>query len=153
MSSEPGSNQYLTFTLDEHTFGLDILRVQELKGHSTITALPNTPPHVRGVINLRGTIIPVIDLRTRFGMTAREFHKYTVIIVVTVGSKVMGLAVDGVADVLAVPTASVQPAPAISPGSEAQLIAGLAHSLDGVIVLLDIDRLLDADELAQLPVS
>lgn len=152
MSSE-SAHQYLTFTLDQHTFGLDILRVQELKGHSTITPLPNTPPHVRGVINLRGTIIPVIDLRTRFGMTAREFHKYTVIIVVTVGSKVMGLAVDGVADVLAVPAASVQPAPAISPGTESQLISGLAHSADGVIVLLDIDRLLDADELAQLPVT
>ena len=142
--------QFLTFTLDRHIFGIDILRVQELKGFSAITPLPNTPPHVRGVMNLRGTIVPVVDLRTRFGISSGEYHKYTVIVVVSIGAKVMGLAVDGVADVLTLADDEIQTPPAIGMPIDVHLVAGLANVDESLVVLLDVDRVLAPNELAQL---
>ena len=142
-------SQFLTFTLDQHTFGVDILRVQELKGFTAITPLPNTPPHVRGVMNLRGTIVPVVDLRTRFGLTPGTYTKYTVIIVVSVGARVIGLGVDAVADVLTLSDAELQPPPSIGMPIEAHLVSGLANLDEALVVLLDVDRILAPEELAQ----
>src|SRR5271154_1024816 len=93
-------DQYLTFTLGAEEYGIEILKVQEIKGYSAITHIPNAPPHVKGVMNLRGTVVPVVDLRARFGMEAVEYSKFTVIIVVMVGEKIAGVVVDAVSDVL-----------------------------------------------------
>src|SRR5215813_2794113 len=84
------SNQFLTFLLGDEQYGVEILKVQEIKGYSAITPIPNTPSYIKGVMNLRGTIVPVLDLRAKFGMTETEYTPFTVIIVVTVGTKVMG---------------------------------------------------------------
>src|SRR6187399_2690041 len=92
--------QFLTFQLGPEMFGLEILRVQEIKGYSPVTPIPNAPPHVKGVMNLRGAVVPILDMRCKFGMAEAAYTKFTVIIVVTVGAKVIGLVVDAVSDVL-----------------------------------------------------
>src|SRR5262245_48308588 len=106
-----GSGQYLTFRLGGEEYGVEILRVQEIKGFSTATPIPNTPPYVLGVMNLRGTIIPVIDLRARLGMPKADATQFSVIVVVRVSARVVGVVVDGVSDVLDIPASDVQPAP------------------------------------------
>src|ERR1700689_2004331 len=102
--------QYLTFTLGREEYGIEILKVQEIKGYSAITPIPNTPAHVKGVMNLRGTVIPVVDLRSKFAMEAVEYTKFTVIIVASVGEKIVGIVVDAVSDVLTVSRGNIRPA-------------------------------------------
>src|SRR5512142_2514663 len=106
-----GASQYLTFSLGAEEYGLEILRVQEIKGYSAITPIPNTPHHVKGVMNLRGTVVPVVDLRTKFSLASVEYNKFTVIIIVTVAAKTIGLIVDAVSDVLEIPASGIRPAP------------------------------------------
>jgi purine-binding chemotaxis protein CheW len=143
-------NQYLTFRLGEEEYGVEILKVQEIKGYSTITPIPNTPRYLKGVMNLRGTIIPVVDLRSKFAMAEAEYNRFTVIIVVTVGTKVMGLVVDAVSDVLNILQADIQPTPDFGGQVETRFISGLAKAGEKLVVLLDIDKLLMDAELAGL---
>ncbi|MDR7505835.1 MAG: chemotaxis protein CheW [Armatimonadota bacterium] len=140
-------HQYLTFTLGREEYGVGILRVQEIRGYSPITPIPNTPAHVRGVMNLRGAIIPVIDLRAKLAMQAAECNVFTVIVVVRVGTKVLGLVVDAVSDVLNISEQDIQPAPDFGREVDARFISGMARAGERLVVLLDLDRLL-ADEAA-----
>ncbi len=142
--------QYLTFRLGSEEYGVEILRVQEIKGYTAITPIPNTPPYIKGVMNLRGTVIPVIDLRSKFGMAEAQYNQFTVIIVVTVGPKVIGLIVDAVSDVLSIPTADVQATPDFGAQVDARYMSGMAKAGDKLVVLLDIDRTLGGDEAAPL---
>ena len=87
-------SQYLTFQLGDELYGVDILRVQEIKGYTTVTKIPNTPPHIKGVLNLRGTIVPIVELRTKFGMPTIDYTMFTVIVVVVVQDRIMGLVVE-----------------------------------------------------------
>lgn len=134
--------QYLTFTLGQEEYGIEILKVQEIKGYSAITPVPNTPVHVRGVMNLRGTIIPVVDLRAKLGMAEASCTPFTVIVVVKVGPKTMGLVVDAVSDVLNIPTADIQETPDFGAEVDARFISGMAKAGDRLVVLLDIERVL-----------
>jgi len=143
-------NQYLTFTLGQEEYGVEILKVQEIRGFSTITPIPNTPRYLKGVMNLRGTIIPVVDLRSKFAMAEAEYNRFTVIIVVTVGAKVIGLIVDAVSDVLNIPKADIQATPDFGAQVETRFISGMAKAGEKLVVLLDIDKLLRGDELAAL---
>lgn len=143
-------NQYLTFSLGDEEYGIDILKVQEIKGYSAITYIPNTPPHIKGVMNLRGTVIPVVDLRVKFSMPAVEYNKFTVIIVVTVGEKILGLVVDAVSDVLNIARGDVRPAPDFGARVDTKFISGVASLNDRLAVLLDIQKLLSEDDLAAL---
>jgi purine-binding chemotaxis protein CheW len=146
----PGAEgrQYLTFRLGDEEYGVEILKVQEIKGYSAITPIPNTPSYIKGVMNLRGTIVPVLDLRARFGMSQTEYTPFTVIIVVTVGPKVMGLVVDAVSDVLDIPRENVQATPDFGSQVDARYLDGMAKAGDKLVVLLDIDRVLGVGELA-----
>jgi purine-binding chemotaxis protein CheW len=137
-------SQYLTFQLENEEYGLEILRVQEIKGYSKVTPLPNTPREVKGVMNLRGTVVPIIDLRTRFGLPEAEYTRFTVIIVVTVASKVMGLVVDAVSDVLNVGGEEVVPAPDLGAGVDTSFLTGIARTGNRLVSLLNIDRLVGA---------
>jgi purine-binding chemotaxis protein CheW len=139
-------NQYLTFPLGPEEYGVEILKVQEIRGYSPITPIPNTPPHIKGVMNLRGVIIPVVDLRRKLAMPSADYNAFTVIIVVTVGTKVMGLIVDGVSDVLNIAAADIQPTPDFGGQVDARFIDGLARAGDKLVVLLDIERVLGEDE-------
>ena len=137
-----GDRQYLTFSLGDELYGVDILRVQEIKGYTTVTRIPNTPMHIKGVLNLRGTIVPIIELRTKFGMPAIDYTMFTVIVVVVVNEKVTGLVVDAVSDVLDISTNDVQPPPQFGAKVDIGFLHGIGKSGEKLVSLLDIDRLL-----------
>lgn len=144
-----GSNQVLTFTLGNETYGVDILRVQEIRGWAPVTRIPQSPPHVLGVLNLRGSIVPIVDLRMRFNLERAEYTPLTVIIVLSVesaaGRRDFGVVVDGVSDVIDVPVAEVKPAPELGAHVSTEFIAGLAAVSGRMLMLLDIDRLIGSD--------
>ncbi len=146
--------QYLTFSLAGEEYGIDILKVQEIRGWAPVTKLPNAPAFVRGVMNLRGAIVPVIDLRLRFGLEAIEYTKTTVVIVVTVqsasGNRIIGVVVDGVSDVLNLQVADIQPAPDFGTAVHTEFISGLVTIEAGMVMLLDVDRLLSVEEMFAL---
>jgi purine-binding chemotaxis protein CheW len=146
LSFASDGSQYLTFRVGQEEYGVDILKVQEIKGYSAITPIPNTPPYLKGVMNLRGTVVPVADLRAKFAMAEAHYDQFTVIIVLTVGAKVMGLVVDAVSDVLNIPHADIQPPPDFGAQVDARYINGMAKAGEKLVVLLDIDRLLGADD-------
>jgi purine-binding chemotaxis protein CheW len=144
-----GSHQVLTFVLGKETYGVDILRVQEIRGYSAVTKIPHAPPHVLGVLNLRGSIVPIVDLRMRFALDRAEYTAVTVIIVVAVmssaGRRDFGVVVDGVSDVVDVNTEEVKPAPDLGSRGTTDYIRGLVPVSDRMVVLLDIDRLIATD--------
>lgn len=135
-------SQFLTFNLGEELYGVDILRVQEIKGYTAVTKIPNTPPHIKGVLNLRGTIVPIVELRTKFGMPTIDYTAFTVIIVVVVRDKVVGLVVDSVSDVLNIDKKDIQPPPKFGAKVDVNFINGIGKSGEKLVALLDMDRLL-----------
>lgn len=134
--------QFLTFQLGSELYGVDILRVQEIKGYTAVTKIPNTPPHIKGVLNLRGTIVPIVELRTKFGMPTIDYTTFTVIIVVVVRDKVMGLVVDAVSDVLNIDKKDIQSPPEFGRKADVTFLIGIGKSGDRLVALLDMDRLL-----------
>ena len=142
----PGSQQVLTFVLGSETYGVDILRVQEIRGWSSVTKIPHAPPHVLGVLNLRGSIVPIVDMRMQFNLERAEYTAVTVIIVLSVQSRAgrrdFGVVVDGVSDVVTVDQAQVKPAPDLGSRTATVHIRGLMPISDRMVVLLDIDRLI-----------
>ena len=147
-AAEAESAQVLTFVLGEETYGVDILRVQEIRGWTAVTKIPNSPPHVLGVLNLRGSIVPIVDLRKRFNLAQAEYTAVTVIIVLTVrseaGRRDFGVVVDGVSDVVDVEAAAVKPTPDLGSRAATDHIRGLVAIAERMVVLLDIDRLIGA---------
>jgi len=146
--------KYLTFLLGEESYGLGILKVQEIIGMQSITRIPRTPDYVRGVINLRGKVIPVIDLRLRFAMEEAEVSRKTCIIVVQVSKEessiTMGIVVDEVSEVLEISADQIEPAPAFGTQVETSFVLGIAKTEDAVKILLDIDRIMTEGEMANL---
>ena len=153
-AGKAGSKQLLTFTLGEETYGVDILRVQEIRGWSPVTRIPQSPPHVLGVLNLRGSIVPIVDLRMRFNLERAEYTPLTVIIVLSVesamGRRDFGLVVDGVSDVIDVSTSEVKPPPEMEQVST-DFIEGLAAVSGRMVMLLDIDQLIGGDVTGVAP--
>lgn len=147
--SEPATDgsQFLTFNLGEELYGVDILRVQEIKGYTAVTKIPNTPSYIKGVLNLRGTIVPIVELRTKFGMPEIEHTMFTVIVVVVVKEKVMGLVVDAVSDVLDIDKKDVQAPPNFGARINVSFMNGIGKSGDKLVTLLDIDRMLSGEDL------
>src|SRR5215470_9401741 len=146
------ARQYLTFFLADAEYGVDILRVQEIKGWETVTALPNTPEYVHGVMNLRGAIVPIIDLRQRFRMERLAPGPTTAVVVLEVvhdhGSRIMGVVVDAVSDVHSITDTALRPAPECGSTGSSECVKGLA-TVDGqLLIILDIDQLLNTGELA-----
>lgn len=148
-STAAGTNQYLTFTLGDEEYGLEILKVQEIKGHLGITPIPNTPPEIKGVMNLRGTVVPVVDLRVKFSMEPRDYDKFTVIILVNVGERILGLVVDAVSDVLDIPAGQVRPAPELG-RTDTRFIVGMATVAEKLVVLLDVAKLVAEETITNL---
>ena len=139
--------QFLTFWLNEQEYGLDLLRVREIRGFTAITSIPNMPAHIKGVINLRGSVLPIIDLRLKFSMPEKPYNKFTVIIIAKSGEKNVGLVVDSVSDVLSVPSQSINPAPHLGLTVDSNFILGLLKSSDRLSILLDLDKLLSESEV------
>ncbi len=145
-SAREGSSQVLTFTLGGETYGVDILRVHEIRGWSNVTRIPHSPSHVLGVLNLRGSIVPIVDLRMQFNLERAEYTPVTVIIVLSVqsptGRREFGVVVDGVSDVVDINTSDIKDAPDLGSSSNTEFITGLAHVTDRMVIILDIDRLI-----------
>lgn len=137
--------QYLTFILAGEEYGVDILRVQEIKGWDKATPIPNTPEYIKGVINLRGTVVPIVDLRRRFGLEQIDYGSTTVIMVLKVnaekGERTMGFVVDAVSDVYTVDKSQLKPAPDFGGSVSSDFIKGLATVDNKMVILLDIDQL------------
>lgn len=140
-----GFRQFISFKIGDEEYGVDIMDIREIKGWTAATELPDSPPHLRGVINLRGAIIPVFDLRARFSGRLTEATARHVTMVVTVGSRVLGLLVDAVADIITIPAQDIQPVPDLERGEHAQFLSGLV-TVDGrMVALLDLESMLQAD--------
>jgi purine-binding chemotaxis protein CheW len=144
-----GANQYLIFSLAGETYGVEILRVQEIKGNAPVTRVPNLPAEVTGVLNLRGTIIPIVDLRGKFGLPSAAYDKFSAIVVLLVRNRVMGVIVDSVTEVASIAEADIQPPAEFAAGVDAGTVRGLAKIGDDVVILLDIESaLLGSSDLA-----
>jgi purine-binding chemotaxis protein CheW len=141
--------QVLSFTLENETYAVDILRVREIRGYSPVTRMPEAPAHLLGVLNLRGAIVPIIDMRRRIGIAPVEPSALTVVVVLSVessrGRRDFGLVVDGVSDVLDLASDDIRPAPDVSASCGEDLVSGLAPVGDRMVLLLDIDRMLGTD--------
>lgn len=152
--AEAGSGQYLIFNLASEEYGVDILKVQEIRGWTAVTRVPHTPSYVQGVFNLRGTIVPIIDLRQRLGMPKIEYTASTVVIVLSIhaqpGRRVLGIVVDGVSDVLNIPAEAIRPPPDLGTAIRSEFLSGMATLDKRMLVLLDLDKLLTAEEIGQL---
>lgn len=147
---EDASEQYLTFLLGDEEYGVEILRVQEIKGWDRVTSIPNSPYYLCGVLNLRGTIVPVVDLRLRFGMPARAYTPTTVVVVLKVDGitqRTVGIVVDGVSDAHNVLPEEIKPAPDFGSSINTDFITGLVSIEDNMMMILNIDRLLSIEAL------
>ncbi len=144
--SENTIRQFISFTIGDEEYGVDIMAIREIKGWTASTALPNAPSYMRGVINLRGAIVPILDLRARFGRSATETTPRHVIMVVAVGTRVAGLLVDAVADILAVPADDIQPIPQLEMAA-AGFLTGLVTVEGRMVALLDLDHVFAFEDL------
>jgi purine-binding chemotaxis protein CheW len=147
------STQYLTFFMSGEEYGVDILCVQEIRGWENATPLPNSPPHIRGVINLRGTIVPIIDLRLCFGLAATEYTPVTVVIVLKIqtekGSRVVGIVVDAVSDVYTLAPSDMRAVPDLGNGVDTRYVKSLVTVNGRMVILLDMAPLLALDDTAE----
>jgi len=153
--NESAEDQVLSFVLGKEEYGVDILRVQEIKGWEKTTAIPNTPNYVMGVINLRGSVVPIVDLRVRFNIEELTYNDSTVVIIVrsedSAGSqKIIGLVVDGVSDVYALNKTELQPAPEMGGTVSSEYINGLATVADKMVIILHVDQLINDGILASI---
>lgn len=142
--------QLVTFSIGDEEFGVEILQVQEIIRMLEITKVPKAPPFVEGVINLRGKVIPVLDLRKRFGLAARDHDKNTRIIVIEINSMIVGFIVDSVSEVLRLPANTVEPPPPVVAGLDSDYISGVGKLEDRLLIMLDLNRLLNRDEQEKL---
>lgn len=142
--------KFLTFLLQDEEYGLEILKVREIMGIMNITPVPQTPAYVKGVINLRGQVIPVVGLRLKFGLPEQEYDQKTCIIVVDVNGTLMGIVVDTVSEVLDIPTSNIEPPPSFGSEINLEYIMGMGKVDGNVKILLEIDKVLSSEELVAL---
>jgi purine-binding chemotaxis protein CheW len=144
----PGLRQYLTFRLGGEEYGVGILTVKEIRGWSGVTAIPHAPPWMPGMLNLRGMVVPIIDLRVRFGLPRADFDEFTVVIVLAVGGRVAGIVVDAVSDVISLADSDVKPAPSLGRHTDTSHILGFCTQQERMRILVDVERLMAGTDLA-----
>lgn len=142
------AQQFLTFLLEGQEYGLELLTIQEIRGYTPTTPIPNVRPYICGVMNLRGAVLPVVDLRVRFSLPVVAYDKFTVIVVAMVGDKMVGLVVDAVSDVLEVPDQNLREAPDFGPSVDTRFIKGVFQTRERLAVALDLGKLLDEQDIA-----
>ncbi len=140
-----GPTQYLSFTLDGEEYAVEILKVQEIRGICPITPLPQAPRHVRGVMNLRGAVVPVVDLRLALGLAEPEYGKFTVIVVLSVRGRTLGFVVDSVSDVLSVEPTAIERTPDLGGRVDVSMVNGIVRTQERFVMLLDVDRVSGVD--------
>ena len=141
------AGEYLTFRLGEEEYGIDILRVQEIRSYEQPTRIANSPAFIKGVVNLRGVIVPIVDLRLKLGCETAEYNSFTVAIVLNVKGRVVGAVVDSVSDVLALDAETIKPAPEMSSAVDTSFITGIGSVADRMLILMDIEGLMASEEM------
>ncbi len=139
--------EYLVFTLGNEEYGIEILKVQEIRGYDRVTRIANSPDFIAGITNLRGVIVPIIDLRIKFQLDSAEINDQTVTIVLNLRDRVVGIVVDGVSDVLSLSTEQIKPAPDFTATLSTQYLLGLGSLDDRMLILVDIEKLLNSEEM------
>ena len=139
--------EFLAFTLGQEEYGIDIQKVQELRGYDTVTRIANAPEHIKGVVNLRGIIVPIIDMRIKFNLGTPTYDQFTVVIILNMASRVMGMVVDSVSDVITLSPEQVKPAPEMGSVLDTDYLIGLGTLDDRMLILVDIDKLMSSSEM------
>ena len=146
-SSASKALEFLSFTLGREEYGIDIQKVQELRGYDTVTRIANAPEHVKGVVNLRGIIVPIIDMRIKFNLGTPTYDQFTVVIILNIASRVMGMVVDSVSDVITLKAEQIKPAPTMGSALDTEYLMGLGTIEERMLILIDLDRLMSSDEM------
>ena len=141
------AREYLTFRLSQEEYGIDILKVQEIRGYEPPTRIANAPTFIKGVVNLRGTIVPIVDMRLKFNCSEAEYNSFTVVIILNLRTRIVGIVVDSVSDVLELQPESVKAAPDIDSVVDNSCILGLGSVSDRMLILLDIERLMSGADM------
>jgi purine-binding chemotaxis protein CheW len=142
------TQEFLTFTLGAEEYAIDILRVQEIRGYDQVTAIANSPAFIKGVINLRGAIVPIVDLRIKFNLPSVTYDQFTVVIILNVRERIVGAVVDSVSDVIALTAQEVKPPPEFGGSFDTEYLLGLATVSERMLILVDIEKLMSSPELA-----
>ena len=139
--------EFLAFTLGQEEYGIDIQKVQELRGYDTVTRIANAPEHIKGVVNLRGIIVPIIDMRIKFNLGTPSYDQFTVVIILSLASRVMGMVVDSVSDVITLKPEQIKPAPELGSVLNTGYLIGLGTLDERMLILVDIDKLMSSSEM------
>ena len=146
-TASSGAREYLTFRLDQEEYGIDILKVQEIRGYEPPTRIAHAPEFIKGVVNLRGTIIPIVDMRLKFNCSQAEYNSFTVVIILNLRNRVVGIVVDSVSDVMELAADNVKAAPDIESVIDNDCILGLGSVGERMLILLDIEKLMSSVDM------
>ena len=141
------AREYLTFRLDQEEYGIDILKVQEIRGYEPPTRVANAPGFIKGVVNLRGTIVPIVDMRLKFNCSKADYNSFTVVIILNLRTRIVGIVVDSVSDVMELPPESFRSAPDVDSVIDSGSVLGLGSVGERMLILLDIERLMAASDM------
>ena len=146
-AGDVAGREYLTFRLDREEYGIDILKVQEIRGYETPTRIANAPPFIKGVVNLRGTIVPIVDMRLKFNCANARYDDFTVVIILNLRQRIVGIVVDSVSDVMQLAAENLRAAPDVDCVIDADSVVGLGALNDRMLILLDIERLMSGGDM------
>ncbi|HYP85636.1 chemotaxis protein CheW [Variovorax sp.] len=149
-TSGAGRLEVVSFTLGDEEYGIDIQKVQELRGYDAVTRIANAPDYIKGVVNLRGTIVPIIDMRIKFGLGEPTYDQFTVVLVLNVAGRVLGMVVDSVSDVITLAAEQIKPPPQMGSVLDTDYLIGLGVLEGRMLILVDIDRLMSGEELVRI---
>jgi purine-binding chemotaxis protein CheW len=145
--------ELLTFTLGSEEYGIDILKVQEIRGYDAVTTIANSPEFIKGVINLRGIIVPIVDMRIKFHLGKVEYDQFTVVIILNIVNRVVGIVVDGVSDVITLTAEQLKPAPEFGASLDTQYITGLGTVDERMIIVMDIEKLMTSHDMELVEIA
>ena len=140
-------HEYLAFTLGAEQYALDILQAQEIRGYDTVTRIANAPEFIKGVVNLRGVIVPIVDMRVKFNLDAPAYDQFTVVIILNVANRIIGMVVDGVSDVISLTPEQIKPAPEMGAALNTDYLIGIGTIDERMLILVDIDKLMSSAEM------
>jgi purine-binding chemotaxis protein CheW len=145
--AETTGNEFLAFTLGKEEYGIDILKVQEIRGYEAVTRIANAPEFVKGVVNLRGIIVPIVDMRIKFNLGEPTYDQFTVVIILNIAGRVVGMVVDSVSDVITLAAEQIKPAPEMGTAFNTDYLIGLGTLDERMLILIDIDKLMSSAEM------
>ena len=148
-NSTPGAPalEYLAFTLGQEEYGVDIQKVQELRGYDAVTRIANAPEHIKGVVNLRGIIVPIVDMRIKFKLDTPSYDQFTVVIILNIANRVMGMVVDSVSDVITLTPEQIKPAPEMGSVLDTAYLIGLGTLDERMLILVDLEKLMTSEDM------